>query len=260
MQSPEGGKGENPSSPDVTEGRNEGGEPESSAPSAPIAEVGGPVVAAEARAAFELAKGIGAYRAIMTGRQIGIPEAELVAFTHEVIAAKADAGDAAGAWRLMGSLQFGTDEEHEAMARRAYEQNVHQQPGVAREIAEQAWGTESPEFGTADVRWRLAQDEVPEDVGPEDVADDADVTITPDATFDDLFAALEAGDGRVQEIFDHELVDHADRDVVDEVLRIQADRTRAAATSVVAFFKNIGWSKRDLQAYLPIRIQRKRRK
>ena len=98
-----------------------------------------------------------------------------------------------------------------------------------------------------------------EPVSEVDEADGEPVTIAPDATFADLFAAIDASGEAVEEVFFSELHDSFSEELIDAIEAIRTDVTLAAMSRVVEFFRAHGISQRDLTAALPIRFSRTRR-
>jgi hypothetical protein len=281
--------------------------PEASAP-----DVG---VSPEARAVFEREKRTGAFRAVDAVRRAGFSETEVRALAQEMAAEKIASGDLMVGWRLLKTLQAGTDAEWRAVGALAFTHTQFADPGSARSIARELWGPESEQINALDaesdrlrgkarvappksdpvfdpafvdglraviVRLVGAEHEIlrafeaniasareemagtvvwseaapPEvDLAVEDVEP---MVLASDATFADLFAAIDAAGEAMEEVFFAELQDHFDGDLVEAMVSMQTDATLASMSRVVDFFKARGVSQRDLTAFLPMRFSRRR--
>ncbi len=89
-------------------------------------------------------------------------------------------------------------------------------------------------------------------------------TISKDATFADLFNAIDAieekhdlGDLH----FEEELWDNFDSEIAEEVLAFRdTQASKAATTKLMNFFKERGYTQSDVSAFLPIRFKQERKK
>ena len=90
------------------------------------------------------------------------------------------------------------------------------------------------------------------------------VTISKDATFADLFAAIDAveeKEGLDELHFESELVDNFDSETADEVLAFyDVQEDKATTTKVLDFFKEHGYTQSDVAALLPVRFKPERKK
>lgn len=92
-----------------------------------------------------------------------------------------------------------------------------------------------------------------------DKEQDLKVTISKDATFVDLFNAIDAIEGEkgLDELhFEEELWDNFDSKIVEEVLAFRDEQaSRAATTKVLDFFKEHGYPQKDVSVFLPIKFK-----
>jgi len=89
--------------------------------------------------------------------------------------------------------------------------------------------------------------------------EDLCVELSKDATFFDLYEAIDAieeKEGLDSLHFEEELWDNFDEELFEEVLALRSleNETRAQNTKVIDFFKKRGFSKEDIEIYLPIKF------
>ncbi|MDP3795001.1 MAG: hypothetical protein Q8R13_03675 [bacterium] len=98
----------------------------------------------------------------------------------------------------------------------------------------------------------------------EDEERELNASISRDATFADLFNAIDAiekEEGLGELHFEEELWDNFDAAIVQEVLALRDVQTGKAATiKVLDFFKERGYSQSDVSVFLPIKFTRERKK
>lgn len=186
----------------------------------------GPTVEYNKEAWEELKKSEGgAYGIFNAGRKMGVPQEELVSFAEMRIAERATQGDFEFEYNLRKSLNLASEEELVLLKKKA-DDALEAQNNSVREIKKE-------------------RDE-----------DEKTITIkiSPNATFADLFAAIEKLDDIDDaQIFYLELDDNFDQRIVEAVHAFQ-DQPQAASIKVVEFFKQQGYSKKEIETFLPIKF------
>jgi hypothetical protein len=167
-------------------------------------------------------------------------------------------------------MGIGTPEELKAIGDRAYQYALKKDMfNTAMKLAEELYGKDSEEWQRAyqvmdGVRQKMQEAQKSRDVKktkehPED-GREIRVLLSKDATFADLFAAIDAlekkeGEGVVH--LDDELADNFDEKIAEEILAFRGiDNNKAASTKVIDFFKAHGLPQSDIITLLPIKFKR----
>lgn len=206
-------------------------------------------------------KRVGAFWAIQEGKRIGIPPEELDRFAQEVIAERTKDQDYGFIFHFRGALGMGTEEELRKVGELAYQRALEENPISAADIAKKLYGENSPEYRKAMEVSRQKREKEKRKMERKEEKE-LEITLPRNATFADLFNALDEiekkeGLGEVQ--FEEELHDHFGEETVEEILAFQDNQARAASTKVIDFFKEHGYTQRDVSTYLPIKFKRERK-
>ena len=213
----------------------------------------------------------GEARALEKGRAMGVPQEELDRFAEEVIANAQANYDYFFVYRFRKNMGIGTEKEILDAGKYAYQFFLRGGSDVAVHLAEELYGRDSDEWNRANEAFEARQKVVDEkrksvaetsdDVGEEEA--DVSVPISRNATFADLFAAIEAIEGEkgLDTLhFEEELWDNFDPVLVEEIFSFMtAQKDQAASTKVVDFFKERGYTQRDISAFLPIKFVREQK-
>lgn len=200
------------------------------------------------------------------GKEMGVPQEELDRFAQDVIARETENKDYGFVYRFRKGMKIGTEEEIRAVGEKAYQflfENGNF--GTAMRIAEDMYGKDSEEWKRANEANKAEQKKTEEkgkrkEERMEDEEQELEVSISKDATFADLFNAIDAIEEDEEFHFDEELWDNFDSEVVEEILAFQdTQASKAATTKVVDFFKERGYSQSDVSAFLPIKFKRERK-
>lgn len=218
---------------------------------------------------WEQSKRAGAAFAIQKGRELGVPLEVLNQFALEKIEEEKEKGHYGFAYRFRKNMGIGTDEELKAAGVEAYNRFFNDGDfGAAMKMAEEVYGKNSPEWERAN---RAKNEKVKEtekrtngEEGIRNEDQDLQVVLSRDATFADLFKALDAiepdEEGELDATHFYEgLWEKFDPEFVKEVLSFEDTRiSRAATTKVIDFFREHGYSQSDISVFLPIKFKRKR--
>ena len=179
----------------------------------------------------EIKSSKGPVSAIEKGRALGVPEEEIERFAREII--EREKSDPAFVLRFMRNMGIGTEEELKSAEERAREY-------VIKKEAEEK-KTESKK----------------EKNRKEKTEKEGIVKLSKDATFVDLFEAIDASEEKEEEVhFEEELLDNFDKEVVGEILYFRNNPGEAAKTKVADFFRKHGFLKSDITTYLPIKFKK----
>jgi len=215
----------------------------------------------------------GAAFAINKGKEIGVPQEELDRFAQDVITRETESKNFGFVYRFRKNKGIGTEEEVRAAGKQAYEFFLKSgDPGSAMGIAEEVYGRESEEWKRASEANEAEWKKIEEKRKKEEIKDkkrelkerELNVSISKDATFADLFSAIdviEEKEGLDELHFEEELWDNFDGGTVEEVLAFRdVHASKAATTKVLDFFKERGYSQSDVSVFLPIKFKRERKK
>lgn len=180
--------------------------------------------------------------AINKGREMGVPQEELDRFAQDVIAREIENQNYGVVYRFRKNMGIGTEEEVKATGEQAYRfflESGH--PVSALAMAEDVYGRDSEE-------WRRVNETKEEE--KEDEEQELTATISKDATFADLFNAIDP----IEE-FEEELVD-LDSELAREVFAFRDEQeSKASTTKVLDFFEERGYSQDEISIFLPIKFE-----
>lgn len=199
--------------------------------------------------------------AIDKGREMGVPQEELDRFAQDFIARETEDHNYGVVYRFRKNMKIGTEEEVKAAGEQAYKFFLESgDSGSAIAIAEDAYGKDSDEWRRVnevnEAEWKKTEEKM------EGEEQELNVTISKDATFADLFRAVDAiEEEKISDVFEEELWDNFDFRIVEEILAFRdAQASKAATTKILNFFKERGYSRSDVSAFLPIKFKRERKK
>ncbi len=163
-------------------------------------------------------------------------------------------------------MKIGSEEEIRAAGEEAYRFLFdHGCFDSAMAMAEDVYGRDSDEWRRASgeneaVTQKREQKEREKEEKKESGEWDLKVAISKDATFADLFSAIdvmEEGE-ELDESLAQELYDNFAEDIADEVLSLRDpdQASKATVIKVIDFFRERGYSQSDVSAYLPIKFSR----
>ena len=212
----------------------------------------------------------GAALAITKGKQIGVPREELDRFAEDVITRETTIQNYDFVYRFRKNMGIGTEKEVRAAGEQAYKFFLESEDsGSAMSIAEDVYGRDSEEWRRVheanEAGWKKAAEKrqrKEKEAGDEER--ELTAAISKDATFVDLFNAIDAieekaGLGELH--FYDELWDNFNSEVGEEVLALQSwESSKAATTKVLDFFRERGYSQKDVSIFLPIKFKRERKK
>lgn len=221
-------------------------------------------------AEWEKLKQGGTVFAIDKGKEIGVPQEELNRFAEEVIARETESQNYGLVYRFRKNMEIGTEEKVKAVGEQAYKFFLESgDPGSAMRIAEDMYGRDSEEWRRAhevnEAEWKKTEERRKrKEEEMEDEERELNATISKDATFADLFNAIDAieeEEGLGEFPFEEELWDNFDFRIVEEVLAFRDVRaSKAATTKVLDFFEEHGYSQKDVSVFLPVKFKRERNK
>ena len=200
--------------------------------------------------------------AIIEGRKIGVPQEKLNRFAEDFIAQKTEEQNYELIYRFRKNLKIGTEEQIKAAGEQAYRTFLENGKfGLAMGIAGDVYGRDSEEWKLANERneadWKKTRERT-------EIKKEKKVSISKDATFADLFDAIDAieEDSELGELnFEAELHDNFNSETAEEVLAFHDERaSEAATTKILDFFRKHGYSQKDVSAYLPIKFKQERKK
>lgn len=208
--------------------------------------------------------------AIKIGLKLGVLSERIEEFAKTSMAEEINHGNYLKAINILktadvGGLNMGTSEEIEAVTTGLYEKCLEEKKyHAAMEITRMKWGIESEQYKKA----LEAYEEDPENKAMREAEEKRErelenwsAEISKDATFKELFDAIDEGDEdlRQSDIFMGRVWYNFDQEISNEILEL-LDDVKAANTGVIAFFKKHGYSKSDIETSLPIKFKRERRK
>lgn len=216
-------------------------------------------------AEWEKLKQGGAAFAINKGKEIGVSQEELDRFAEDVIARETESQNYGLVYRFRKNMGIGTEEEVRAAGEQAYKFFLETgDPCSAMSIAEDVYGRDSEEWRRANeankAEWKKTEKKRKRK--GEEIEDDErelNATISKDATFADLFNAIdviEEEEGLDELHFEEELWDNFNSKIVEEVLAFRdVQASKAATTKVLDFFKERGYPQKDVSVFLPIKFK-----
>lgn len=212
----------------------------------------------------------GAAFAINKGKEMGVPQEELDRFSEDVIARETEAKNYGLVYRFRKNMGIGTEEEVKATGEQAYKFFLETgESGSAMSIAEDVYGRDSEEWKRAheanEAEWKKTEERRKrKEEEMEDEERELNAPISKDATFADLFNAIDAieeKEGLGELHFEEELWGNFDSEIVEEVLAFRdVQASKAGTTKVLDFFKERGYSQSDVSVFLPIKFKRERKK
>lgn len=194
------------------------------------------------------------YDTYQKGLDMGVPPEELERFAQGVVRQKTEEGDLGFVFRFRKAISLGTPEEIDKIGLSAYQQAMEQSNyEAAARLAKEIQGKESSAYlealGKAKKQKELLEKEW------------SDVALDPDATFANLFEKLDAMEDRLAAeqmgLFESELADNFPDDIFDEIEELRNDSKKASETNVLRFFEERGYDKETIEAYLPIKFEKK---
>ena len=209
----------------------------------------------------------GAAFAINKGKEMGVPQEELDRFAQDVIARETESQNYGLVYRFRKNMGIGTEEEVRAAGEQAYKFFLESgDSGSAMSMAEDVYGRESEEWKRPneanEAEWKKKKKRKEEEM--EDEERELNASISKDATFADLFNAIdtiEEEEGLGELHFEEELWDNFDATIVEEVLAFRdVQASKAVTIKVLDFFKERGYSQSDVSVFLPIKFKRERKK
>lgn len=208
--------------------------------------------------------------AIKQGRKMGVPQEELEQFAQDFIARETESQNYGLVYRFRKNMGIGTEEEVRAVGEQAYKFFLENgDSGSAMSMAVDMYGIDSKEWRRAykanEADWKKTEERrKKKEEEMEDEERELKATISKDATFADLFNAIDAieeEEGLGELHFKEELLDNFDTEIVEEVVAFRgAQANKAATTKVMDFFRERGYSQSDVSVFLPIKFKRKRKK
>ena len=206
--------------------------------------------------------------AINKGREMGVPQEEINQFAENVIARETENKNYGFVYRFMKNIGIGTEEEVRAAGEQAYRFFLESgDSGSAMSIAEDIYGKDSEEWGYANKTNEAAWEKTKRRRRKEKIEDEEqelNIAISKNATFADLFSAIDAiedKEGLGELHFEDELLDNFDSKVVEEVLAFQdTQASKATTTKVLDFFKEHGYTQSVVSALLPVKFKQERKK
>lgn len=209
----------------------------------------------------------GAAFAIKKGKEMGVSPEELDRYARGVIAQGINDNQLGFVYRFRKNMKIGTEEEVKNAGEQAYRLFLERDdPGSAISIAEEVYGKDSAEWRCAhqaiEAKWKQSEKRRKRREKKEGRQPELRVTISRDATFADLFNAIDAieeHEGLDKFRFYEELLDNFGPDIAAEVLNFRG-QTDETTTTIVDFFKKRGYSQKDITVFLPIKFKRKEMK
>jgi hypothetical protein len=201
--------------------------------------------------------------AIDKGRKMGVPQEELDQLAQDYIARETESRNYGIIYRFRKNMGIGTEDEVRAAGEQAYKFFIESgDSGSAMGIAEDVYGKDSNEWRRAnevnEAKWKKT---IESEEGEEQ---ELNVTISRDATFADLFKAVDAIEeekGFDKLHFEEDLAENFGPKILKEILDFQnAQADKVATTKVLDFFKKRGYSQSYISAFLPIKFKRERKK
>jgi len=209
--------------------------------------------------------------AVQKGRELGVPKEEMDKFIQDAINRKKEEGNYRFVYRFMKNQSIGTAEEVRAMGEKAYQTLLEMKAfDPAMSIAEEVYGKDSEEWIKASESWQKERVEIEtaRSAGEQKIDSgetELNLTLSKDATFADLFRAIDAlakkeGIDALDALgFESELFDNFDPEIADQIESLKIDPAKARATKLTDFFKEKGYSQKDITVFLPIKFKRGKR-
>ena len=215
---------------------------------------------------LKLERGQGSPAAVINkGKEWGVSQEELERFAQDVIAQWKQSEKLAYLYDFMKNMGIGTAEELRDVGEQAYNFFLDRKDFVsALEIAEKVFGKNSEEWEFVNKAHETEQEKME---GAEGEEQELNVVISKNATFADLFSAIDeiesetgvADEGKL--FFDEELLDNFSEELFNEVLSFRDEQAdKAKTTKVLDFFKQRGYKQKEVSAFLPIKFKRERKK
>lgn len=202
-------------------------------------------------------------------REMMVPEERIKDYALRLIEANTRQGyDPAMAFRMAENTGIAVSGEVEEVVRRTYRNMLRENPSDFY-AAEYLFGKGSPEYLHAreldvweqeekkkkwkEAKWKVLRRD-----------DELVLSLSPNVTFGDLFEALnsdEEGVDALSELFWSEVYDNFSQEIQEDLQRLHLnDPELAKKTSVPDFLKERGYSRKDLEAFLPIKFKQERKK
>lgn len=203
----------------------------------------------------ELKKGDAHFWALKWGQENNVPQEELESYLTEVVARNREQKKIP--WveftlrttlnKVSQSTRWGSPEEIRALGEQVYQEAVEANDLNSQvAIAEVLFGKNSSEYLEAVKRKK--EPEAEKEVDEKERV----IKIPADATISDLFKAVEILEQQGFEAnLDEELHDNFDEDLVEEILNLDSQENKE---KVIDFFARFGYSKEDIEAFLPIKF------
>ena len=200
--------------------------------------------------------------AINQGKKMGVPQEEIDRFAEDFIARETKNKNYDLVYKLRKNMGIGTEEDIRIAGEQLYKFFLKNgQSDSIVDLAEEVYGKDSEEWRHANEMNKAKKEEKDEN---EDEEQELKADIYRDATFADLFEAIDAieedvGLGELH--FEEELWDNFNSEVAEKILAFRdVQEKEAANTKVLDFFKKYGYSQNDITVFLPIEFKRKQNK
>lgn len=176
--------------------------------------------------------------AIDKGRVLGVPEEEIEKFAREIIERELD--DPVFVYRFMKNMGIGTEEELKFAEEKAKKSAIK---GEAEEK-----------------KGRGKKEKIEKEEEEGEFEEEIIVRLSKSATFADLFEAIDNLEQEGEEVhFEEELWDNFDEEVVEEILELRNNLSKAAKIKIISFFRKHEYSGKDITTYLPIKFKKERK-
>ena len=226
------------------------------------------IMSPEVLAEWEKLKKGAEYNAVAKGKKIGVPDSLINDFIKQNIAEKLKAKKYGWVFDFMKATESGTEDEIKKIGVLAYEYALEQKEHSAIYWAEKLYGKDSEQYKKAVEI--IAQAEAEEKKRREEIerkleGKEIEVEISPNATIADLGRAVDRLEKKIgidinfEEDFDQELWDLFDPKVLDEFSTLR-DSEESKKVKLLDFFKKHGYDKSMVEAYLPIKFKKARKK
>ena len=207
----------------------------------------------------------GNFDALKKARREGSPEAVLRGVVQIIVAEKRE--DFRFVFFLKKALlkdgfSFVSEDDVRRAGGDAYQKALEGgRPLEAVEVASALYGKQSKEYQHA---WQCAKADSGEKTKEtlegeeEDEEEEWTANIPQNSTIFNLFEAIESGDDNLEhtDIFWSEIHDNFNPEVADELFEIQHNEKLGAGTKVVDFFEKHGYSKKDIEIFLPVKFEK----
>lgn len=201
---------------------------------------------------------------------MGVPQEEIDRFIQDVITRETKNKNYSFVYRFRKNIGIGTKEEIRAVGELAYKFFLESGDFVsAMSIAKDLYGRDGEEWRRAneaneEERKKAEEKRKRKEEEIEDEERELNVSISKDATFEDLFNAIdtiEKEEGLGELHFEEELWNNFDATVAEEVLAFRdAQASKAGTIKVLDFFKECGYPQKDVSVFLPIKFKGERKK